>query len=47
MVKNQAEIKAVFQSQEHDLGIYSGKNWWPVKMLACLEQGCSFASPIF
>ena len=25
MVKNQAEIKAVFQSQEHDLGIYSEK----------------------
>ena len=25
MVKNQAEIKAVFQSPEHDLGIYSGK----------------------
>ena len=47
MVKNQAEIKAVFQSQEHDLGIYSGKKLMARKMLACLEQGCSFASPIF
>ena len=42
MVKNQVEIKAVFQSQEHDLGIYSGKKLMARKNVGLPWTGLQF-----